>query len=139
MPANPDVVIQTPCPVQPNCVCSTEVIVDGEVVIPPQKPEKERILEFRVSVEVTDWQVINTPLGHKVIVSGVVHIGIEYVANVPDQAVHFAHFDIPWHTFFLCAAELTNVTACIEYADFQQIDPRHIAKLVVLYVCGQGV
>lgn len=143
MPMSPEVVILTPCPetVPPECLCSTQVIVDGDIVIPPQKPEFEQVIEFRVSVEVTRCETIQTPLGPTVIVSGVVHIGVQYVANFPEQPVHFAHFDVPFHTFLLCpeatGTPVCSCLACVEYADFTPIDCRRISKMVVLFVCAR--
>ncbi len=132
----PEVVIQTPCPPNMVCACSNEVVVDGEVAIPPHKPEKERITSFRVWAEVTSWEPIPTPLGTKIVVSGLVHIGIEYVANLPEQPVHFAHFDLAWHTFFLCDVPIRDVVVCIEYVDYTQLDHRRISKMIVLFVCS---
>jgi hypothetical protein len=138
---NPQTVIQTPCPAQVLCTCSTQTIVDDRLVIPPQKPDIEQVMTFSVSTEVTEWKVIATPLGPKVIASGLVHIGVQYVAAVPEQSVHFAHFDIPWHEFFLCAEAPTtesicNVTACVEFAEFTVIDARTIEKTVILFLCA---
>lgn len=132
----PEVVIQTPCPADLTCVCSDQVIVDGELTIPCQKPDMERVIDFRVSCEVTNFQVITTPLGPKVIVQGFVHIGVQYVAKLPEQPVHFAHFDIPFHDFFLCAENFCNVTCCVEFADFRQLDCRRLSKVVMIFLCA---
>lgn len=143
MPIRPEVVILSPCPptVPPECVCSTQVVVDGTIEIPCQKPEFEQIIEFRVSAEVTNCETITTPLGPKVIVSGMVRIGVEYVANFPEQPMHFAHFDLPFHTFMLCPEAATTPVcscfACVEFADFTPIDARQISKMVVLFVCAR--
>lgn len=82
----------------------TEVPINSKLIIPPQKPPMECILDAIVDVEITKKEVIDTPLLYpedafasqlrKVIITGIVHIKIKYSALVEDQQVHLAHFDI---------------------------------------------
>lgn len=84
-----------------------EVPIDSKLIIPPQKPPMECILDSIVNVEITKAEVIDTPLVYpedpgvqlrKVIITGLVKIKIKYSALVPDQQVHMAHFDIQFCT-----------------------------------------
>ncbi|ADL13019.1 DUF3794 domain-containing protein [Acetohalobium arabaticum] len=83
-----------------------QVPIDSKLVIPPQKPEMEYILDTKVNVIINKDEVIDTPLLvpeaedevqlRKVVVSGIVEIKIVYSALVPDQKVHAAHFNVPF-------------------------------------------
>lgn len=89
-----------------------ELAIDSKLVIPPQKPPIEFILDSIVDVDVMKCEVIDTPLLHpeeteeqgvdvplkKVIIAGTVNIKIKYSALVPDQKVHAAHFNVPFCT-----------------------------------------
>ncbi len=87
----------------------TQIPIDGKLVIPPQKPPMECIINTYVNVEIDKQIVINTPLTypetegappydplHKVVVTGTVNIKVKYSALVPDQKVHAAHFEVPF-------------------------------------------
>lgn len=85
----------------------TEIALDHELVIPPQKPPAECLLDVVVDFDITKAVVIDTPLRtpenptlelQKVLVVGTAKIIIKYVADVPDQQVHGAHFDVPFCT-----------------------------------------
>lgn len=142
MPITPRIVLQTPCASTLACLCAGQVVVDGNMTIPPEKPDIEQVMDFSVSAEVTEWKEIMTPLGPKVIASGSVRVVVRYVGLVPSQSVHVAHFDFPWHTFFLCEAALPadvticGVTACVEVAEFHVLDPRTVEKMVILAACA---
>lgn len=93
----------------------TEVPIDSKLIIPPQKPPMECILDYIVDVEIEKAVVIDTPLLYpedtiadppidpprqlrKVVVLGKVKIKVKYSALVPDQKVHAAHFDVQFCT-----------------------------------------
>lgn len=140
MAMKPEIVLQTPCPAQVACVCSTEVTLGSPLEIPAEKLDVEEIREFRIETAVTDWRVIPTTQGQKVIASGSIRFNIQYVAAVPAQSVHFAHFELPWDTFFVCGDDITtdicNVTVCVEFADYTMTDPRHLATSAILFLCA---
>jgi uncharacterized repeat protein (TIGR01451 family) len=115
-----------------------EVGVNSNLIIPPQKPPAEMLLEEAVDVQITKVMVIRTPIGGKVIVFGVVHVRVTYVADVPDQSVHVVEADFPFRTFILWPELLpdtpVDVTTFIESADFKLLDPRTIGKFIVILV-----
>lgn len=124
----------------------TEVPVDGKLVIPPQKPPIECLLDTIVEVEITKNEVIDTPLLYpedpslqlrKVIVTGVVHIKIKYSADVPSQQVHLAHFDIQFCALIEWPGgppQGTPITVkpIIEKAVFIKEDGRRVFKAILL-------
>lgn len=75
---------------------STQLIVKENKLVPPTKPNMEKILDINLQeVCITDQDVIND----KVIVTGSLEFQIMYVADLPDQPVHhmeqkmrFKHF-----------------------------------------------
>lgn len=124
----------------------TEVPIDSKLIIPPQKPDIECILDTIVDVEITKQEVIDTPLLYpedptlslrKVIITGIVHIKIKYSALVPDQQVHLAHFDIPFCTLIEWPdgppqGTPITVVPIIEKQIFIAEDTRRIFKAILL-------
>lgn len=127
-----------PCPPDPHCGdCEIETIVDGTLTVPAQKPDIERILRFDPTCRITHWEEVRPQGRRKIVVSGIVEIGVEYVAQLPDQSVHFAHFLAPFHTFFLCRDQVDDVRCEVEYSHYELLDPRTISKLVLLHVWAE--
>ena len=123
----------------------TEIVIDHPLIIPPQKPPAECLLEAVVTFDITKAIVIDTPLLYpedpnlplkKVIVVGVAHIVVKYAADVPDQQVHAAHFDVPFNAII----EWPNgphggtpicIEPVIEKQVFCLVDGRTISKIIV--------
>jgi hypothetical protein len=116
--------------------CRTQLIVNGALTIPCEKPDVEAVLRFMPNCRVTNWQSVQTADGRKIVVTGVVEIGVEYVANLPDQPMHFAHFVVPFHTFFLCDRAIKDVLCEVEFKHHELLSPRCISKVVLLGVRG---
>lgn len=131
----------------------TEVIINGNLHIPEQKPPKQHIVKTARLVEITCMDVIDvippgstTPIGRKIFVAGMVTLGIQYVADTPDQKVHFVHFDVPFSAIIQgdCGALIPVadtifpddfvVHVCVEKMRFTQVDNRTISKELVLLV-----
>lgn len=124
----------------------TEVPIDSKLIIPPQKPPMECILDSIVDVEITKAEVIDTPLVYpedtdlqlrKVIITGIVHIKIKYSALVPDQQVHLAHFDVQFCTLIEWPDGPPQgtpivVKPIIEKAIFIKEDERKIFKALLI-------
>lgn len=77
----------------------TQIAVDELLVLPPPKPDIEQLVKVQVNVEITRTKIIPTPVGYKAVVRGVVKQKIMYVADVPEQSLHAAHFERPFCTF----------------------------------------
>ncbi len=146
------------CPPDPSLDADllyfTEIIVCEELEIPQQKPDKEEITNVIMNIVVTDIQQITVDLGdgiirYKVAVTGTIKLGIEYSALVPDQQVHFAHFDIPFQGVIgeRPCDPATNrgliddpafdiddyqVNVCLEHEQYHQLSHRIIKAVLVL-------
>lgn len=77
----------------------TQIAVDELLELPLAKPDIEQLLNVHVNVEITRTKMINTPIGYKAVVRGVIKQKIVYVADVPEQSLHAAHFEKPFCTF----------------------------------------
>ena len=124
----------------------TEVPIDSKLIIPPQKPPMECILDTIVDIELEKTEVIDTPLLYpeddtlqlrKVIVTGIVKIIIKYSALVPSQKVHAAHFDVQFCTLIEWPGGPPQGTPIIVEPVFEKIilkreDERKIFKAILL-------
>lgn len=123
-----------------------EIAVDHKLVIPPQKPPMECIIDTNVEVEIEKAVVIDTPLLYpenpelqlrKVVIAGRVIITVKYVAHVPSQKVHAAHFEIPFCTLIEWPGgppqgTPIKVVPVIEKTVFEQEDERRIFKAILI-------
>ncbi|SHG88360.1 protein of unknown function [Thermosyntropha lipolytica DSM 11003] len=124
----------------------TEVPIDSKLIIPPQKPPMECILDTMVDIEITKAEVIDTPLVYpedtslqlrKVIITGIAKIKIKYSALVDDQQVHLAHFDVQFCTLIEWPGGPPQgtpiiVKPVIEKAIFIKEDERRIFKALLI-------
>ena len=126
-----------------------ELTINHELVLPDQKPPMEVLLSYKVDFEITKLEVIETKLTvekeqqvvplRKVIVDGTAKIVVKYAADVPDQQVHGAHFDVPFSTLIewpdgppggsAVCAEIVP-----EHVQIDQIDDRRLRKVIVIQV-----
>lgn len=135
------------CP-KPGDVVSyhTQIVLNGVVEIPLNKPPKEKIFNTTHEIDITKFTeiIVKKPPGKKVLVVGKVMIGIEYIAKVLDQKVHFAHWELPFQALIknddgsLLDLDFNIndyvVHACVEHEQYDQIDERTIAKELVLLI-----
>lgn len=143
----------------------TEIAICEHLVIPPQKPDKELITNVIKNFIIDDVQVLEVDLGdregtiadpirEKVVFTGNLKLGIEYSADMPEQQVHFAQFDIPFQGLIgyrPCVAggnrglidplEVTDfdiddyfIHVCLEHEQYHQLSPREIKAVIVLLV-----
>lgn len=124
-----------------------EFSVTETVCLPHAKPDIEQIVKVIAEVIIKNTHVIKTPVarsaegqvltGFKLIVEGIVRQKIEYVADCPEQAVHAAHFEIPFSTFIVLPGNFiigtpVIVTAFIEDIFAQQVSKRCIFKNITI-------
>lgn len=118
--------------------CFTQIMVNGDLIIPEQKPDVERVVDFHVNPEVNDIDIIDTIDGTKIIISGFIEIGITYVADNEVQSEHFAHFRVPFTATLVCPDISVDAKVkpiiIIEHVQWHIIDPRTIKKNIVLLV-----
>ena len=139
------------CPVQPQEVAYyTQVLINGEVKIPAMKPNLEKIIN--VTRKIYLERVVPIPVkfdnsciaGCKVLIRGSIRLGLEYSADVPEQTVHYAHFEIPFEgliggdachpTLAVDDCDLRKFTICsyTEHIDAVKIDERTVEETIVL-------
>lgn len=125
-----------------------EFVVNHNLKIPNVKPPMEKFLNQNVEFNITKLRLIETLLFtddnlhlpiRKVVVGGTVAIVVKYVADVPDQAVHGAHYEekfsllVEWPGGPAPGTELC-AEVIIEYMNFYMIDDRTISKTIVAQV-----
>lgn len=124
----------------------TQIQLNGLLEIPLNKPPKEEIFNATHEIDITKLTtvIVKKPPGKKVLVVGKVRVGIEYIAKVPDQKVHFAHWEIPFQALLKnddgsllpLDFDLSKYVAhiCVEHEEYSQVDERTIAKEIVLLI-----
>lgn len=152
------------CPTDPVQEFFTQIIICEHLVIPPQKPDKELITNVITNFVVSDVEVISVDLGDiaypappapresvlrkKVAITGTLKLGIEYSADVPEQEVHFAQFNIPFQGIIgyrPCTVnrgllepdfdiEDYNIHVCLEHEQYHQLSPREIKAVLVVLI-----
>ena len=118
--------------------CFTQIMIDGNLTIPEQKPDIEKIIDFEIITEVDDIDLINTIDGTKIIVSGFIEMQVTYSADNEQQTEHFAHFRKPFTATMVCPeislrAKVEPVII-IEHIQYHIINSRKIKKTIVLLV-----
>lgn len=129
----------------------TEISIPEVLSIPCQKPDVETIEKVFAKVKVISKRVIATPVatvenlegtmltGFKLIVEGILKQNIVYTADVPEQSVHSAHFDIPFSAFIILPSTTTLedefcVNVCIEDVFVKVFNSRNIFKNVTVFL-----
>ena len=129
----------------------TEVIINGNLIIPPQKPPKKHIIKDTHLIKLNDVDVIKVKnpddsiAGYKILVSGIFTLGLQYVADVLDQKVHFVHYDLPFNALLMtdCGELIPQkptdfvIHVCVEDIKLTQIDSRTINKQILLMVWAE--
>ncbi|KUK52731.1 MAG: hypothetical protein XD78_1771 [Desulfotomaculum sp. 46_296] len=123
-----------------------ELAINHNLTIPDNKPPMERLLGYKVEYEIIKAEVIATPLVtddnpplpvRKVIIDGLAKISVKYVADVPDQQVHGAHFDEPFSTLLEWpGGPAPGSPICVdvleEHVQIHMLDDRHLSKIIVI-------
>ena len=141
------------CPSAPDRVAKyfTELFVSGTFKIPPQKPDKEEVVNIQHNIDLVDVQTINVTLpdgttGRKVFVGGNIYLDVQYVSTRATQTVHFVRFQLPFQTILLddCGNVIPNddtifpdnyvVHVCLEKLNEKQLDERTLFFEALLLV-----
>jgi len=130
---------------------NTQIAVEELLQVPQAKPDIEQLIKVQITAEITRTKVIATPVGYKAIVRGVVKQKIVYVADVPEQSLHAAHFEKPFCTFISIpdsekdddwekdekrgkTVETVHARVIIEDIMVHEFDKRSIHMCVVMFV-----
>lgn len=123
-----------------------EIVINHNLTIPDIKPPMERLLGYKIEYTVTKAEVIATPLMtddqpplpiRKVIVAGTAVITVKYVADVPDQQVHGAHFEEPFSDLIEWpGGPAPGSPLCVEvieeHVQVHKLTGRLISKVIVI-------
>lgn len=136
----------------------TQIVVSETCCIPEAKPDSTRLIgkvhhiqlckvECIQSVELVHGQ---PKKGKKIVVSGQFEMGIEYIANGPDQKVHYFACSVPFTAIILncCGGNLHlfsrcfslrhyAVHACLEHLQVKRMSPRSFDYTAVLMLWMQ--
>jgi len=129
----------------------TEISVPEVLTIPCQKPNIESIEKVFVKVKIISKRVVPTPSadvpneegtllsGWKLVVEGIIKQKIVYTADVPQQSIHSACFDVPFSAFIILPenTELEDsfcVDVCVEDVFVKAFNSRDIFKNVTLFL-----
>lgn len=116
-----------------NC---TQITTNGTLTIPEHKPNIDFLLRV-TSTPCIDKTVV---VDKKVVFSGRVLIGVEYVACIPDcsQPMYFVSFETPFNGFIdhnqVRVSMSIQLKVSIGFQEFQAIDSRTINQLMILKV-----
>jgi len=134
----------------------TQIFIPEVLCIPEQKPDVEQVITVTSTVDIMSTRVIKTPkvenagglvqnyegtflTGRKLIIEGVLRQRVIYTADVEDQSVHSAHFDVPFSVFVVLPedTDLFNkykIEPCIEDIFICRVTSRQIFKNVTLFI-----
>lgn len=134
-----------------------EEIITETLVIPPQKPNMERILDMLVWAEVENINLIETEkgvsnegqklTGVKLVVEVKLKEKVTYVALEPTQSAHAAHYEMFKSMFVILPEEINGRLTCdlvragrisvipyVECVHSRMLDCRTIHKCVMLFL-----
>ena len=132
----------------------TQLFIPEVLCVPCQKPDIEELMSVTARVEIISQRVIKTPMGEgasiinqedtiltgkKLIIEGVLRQKVIYTADVPEQSVHSAHFDVPFSAFIVIPQDIPVTTKfliepCIEDVYISSCSKRQIFKNVTLFI-----
>ncbi|HHY04894.1 MAG TPA: DUF3794 domain-containing protein [Thermoanaerobacterales bacterium] len=113
-------------------------IVKSDVTIPEVKPDIEQVLKVEAKAHSNEVKIID----NKIIIEGVLEVGILYVADVseaqPQQPVHFVEIEVPFTQFVEIPGAKENfsriVRVEVEHIKARKKDDRTITVEAILNV-----
>lgn len=137
----------------------TQIFIPEVLCIPKQKPDVEQILTLTSRVDIISQRVVRTPqvddggspavlvpnyegtflTGRKLIIEGILRQKIIYTADVEEQSVHAAHFDVPFSAFIILPVDTPRFTKykiepCIEDIFVCSVSKRQVFKNVTIFI-----
>ncbi|MCT4508395.1 MAG: DUF3794 domain-containing protein [Tepidibacter sp.] len=135
----------------------TQVFIPEVLCIPEQKPDVEQVASIVARVEIISQRVVKTPIfkledgtilennegtkvtGRKLVIEGILRQKIIYTADVKEQSMHSAHFDVPFSAFIILEEDASlvdrySIQPCIEDIFVCRVSKRQIFKNVTLFI-----
>lgn len=116
----------------------TQICETDKLCVPKKKPDIESICQVFANVTISDYKVICTPVGKKLVIEGIKHIKALYVGDEPCQNMHCVHFKIPFCMFILLKnfdCKIADVFIGIEHIGVHQLDPRCFTVSLIIFAC----
>ncbi|MBM7625156.1 DUF3794 domain-containing protein [Sporohalobacter salinus] len=134
-----------------DCDFWTQISVPENLTIPEQKPDVEQLVKVSARVEIFSKRIVKTPVscgpnlagncltGRKLIIEGHLKQKVFYVADLPEQPVHAAHFQVPFSAFIIIPSDIDSCTKFriipyIEDVFVKMINKRDFFKNVALFL-----
>lgn len=133
----------------------TELVVPEVLCLPSYKPDIEQLISVSAKLTIISQRVVATPVGladanfannegtrltgRKLVIEGLLRQKVMYVADIPEQSVHTAHFDIPFSAFIILKGTepLSSrfwLDTCIEDIYITGLNKRQIFKNVTIFI-----
>jgi hypothetical protein len=110
--------------------------VEENYCLPAAKPNIEQIVKVISDLKIISTRIIKTPVGKslegqlltgwKLVVEGVIHQKLQYVADEPKQSVHGAHADILFSTYIVLPSNFVFGTVVTVYGYIEDIYVRQM-------------
>ncbi|MDD4549271.1 MAG: hypothetical protein PHT79_05855 [Syntrophomonadaceae bacterium] len=126
---------------------SSHVAVEGNLVIPSDKPPAEFISDIQIDIVILEQKikpgntnqtnVVTNVSDLQLFISGVVKFQMQYTAPAPDTGLHSVCFDVHFDDSmglvdYPTAEETIVIKPVIEKAFFKQLDIRNIYKALLI-------
>ena len=126
----------SPCIIADDVIGSKQFSLQEELLIPKEKPDVEEIDEVKIEFCIDSLSLVPIidkrcqQLSLKLIISGIIKEKLIYIADLPSQPVHLAHFNTPFCTFTLLEFDiaLKKDISCLEsklshLEEYLHVDP----------------
>lgn len=118
-----------------------QISLNENLTLPCEKPDIEQLLDITAHPYIDDCVLTETPVGKKLIIRGHVEQTVIYVADLPCQSVHAAHFKVPFCLFeempshcSMSTCDLYHPQVLVEYLSASRLGPKAITKCVFLFI-----
>jgi hypothetical protein len=132
------IIPQSKLPQIPSDYPFSEICETNKLHISKCNPNIEKILQLCVETSIKKRKVINTHMGKRLIVYGILHIKIFYVADKSFQNMYYAYYEVPFYTFVdlgkICEA-IADVNIYIEDTIVDKIDSKTFLVSCLILVC----
>lgn len=98
----------------------------------------QKILKVIVTVSISSFKIINTPLGKKVVVHGIKHIKVISAIDKDCNCTHSACFDIPFCLFIKLKdmdTEIVKICAIVEDISVQCLKHQFLLLSIIIFAC----
>jgi hypothetical protein len=116
----------------------SEICETNKLHISKCNPNIETIVQLSVETSIKKRKVLDTHMGKRLIVYGVLHIKIFYVADKTCQNVYYAYYEVPFYTFVKLGKTCKNIADVriyIEDTIIDKIDPKTFLVSCLIFVC----